>query len=91
MAGQQRMRNIAELAQRAINESVRGDSIETGVWRGGCSILMRGILAANNIHDRRVYAADSFEGLPKPDARAYPRDKGDRLHEFASLAVSVDQ
>jgi hypothetical protein len=91
MAGLERLRNVADLVQRAIDEGVPGDFIETGVWRGGSSILMRGVLAANEIHDRRVYAADSFEGLPKPDTKAYPQDKGARYHEYEALAVSVDQ
>src|ERR1700716_3944242 len=46
---------------------VLGDLIETGVWRGGATIFMRGVLRAY-ASDRRVWVADSFEGLPEPDA-----------------------
>lgn len=49
-----------------------GDFIEAGVWRGGASIFMRGILKAYGVIDRVVWAADSFEGLPKPDADQFP-------------------
>src|SRR5689334_17606359 len=57
MIGVRRLKNVQELAQRAIDEAIPGDLIEAGVWRGGCCIFMRGILAANSIFDRKVYAA----------------------------------
>jgi len=44
---------------------VPGDFIEAGVWRGGVIILMRALLAAHNIENRKVVAADSFAGIPK--------------------------
>ena len=63
--------------------------IETGVWRGGATILMAGL---NKYYkeNRKVYVADSFEGLPLPDKR-YPHDNGDIHHTFDYLSVSVDE
>lgn len=90
MIGPHRLRNLRDLVERTLTENVPGDYIETGVWRGGACILMRGVLAAHGVRDRRVIVADSFEGLPKPDA-AYPADKRDRLFAFEELAVSVEQ
>jgi Macrocin-O-methyltransferase (TylF) len=52
MAGLARLENVCTLAQRAIDENIPGDFIESGVWRGGCCILMRGVLAANAVEDR---------------------------------------
>jgi len=91
MVGLQRLENLRELAQRVIDEGVPGDFIETGVWRGGCCILMRGILKANAITDRKVYAVDSFEGLPPPKPQEFPHDEGWNLHLYQELAVSVEQ
>ena len=91
MVGILRLQNVRELAQRAIELGISGDFIETGVWRGGCCILMRGVLAANAITDRKVYVADSFEGLPPPKPDVYPQDKGDQLHTVRELAVSVEE
>ncbi|MFK4492810.1 TylF/MycF/NovP-related O-methyltransferase [Bradyrhizobium sp. USDA 336] len=88
MIGTARMRNLRVLTQRALQESVPGDLIETGVWRGGACIYMRGILAAAGDTSRRVFVADSFRGLPAPDEAAYPADAGDQHHTFAQLAVS---
>lgn len=91
MIGVRRLENVLDLAQRALDEGVPGDFIEAGVWRGGCTILIRGILAANGIKDRKVYAADSFEGLPPPDPASYPADDGFDLHGFKELAVSLEE
>src|SRR5271169_7098626 len=87
MIGATRLRHLRHLIERTIQEGIAGDYIETGVWRGGACILMRGVLAANGILDRRVYCADTFAGLPPP-AFKYPADKRDHSHTFRELAVS---
>jgi hypothetical protein len=91
MVGILRLQNVRELAQRAIDLNVPGDFIETGVWRGGCCILMRGVLSANATQDRKVYVADSFEGLPPPNPELFPQDAGVALHTIRELAVSADE
>jgi O-methyltransferase len=91
MAGLARLENVSTLAQRVIDENIPGDFIEAGVWRGGCCILMRGVLAANAIENRKVYVADSFEGLPPPKPEQFPADRGDILHRFKELAIPVEQ
>jgi hypothetical protein len=88
MVGLRRLENLRDLVQHALDENIPGDLIETGVWRGGCCILMRGILAANGDRTRKVYVADSFEGLPPP---MRPEDTGDRHHTFTELVVSESE
>ncbi len=90
MTGERRMRNLQECVEQVLRDDVRGDLIETGVWRGGACILMRGVLAAHGDSTRTVWVADSFAGLPAPDPR-YAADTGDRHHEQSALAISVDQ
>lgn len=91
MVGVQRLQNVRDLAQAALDENIPGDFIETGVWRGGCCILMRGVLAANGVTDRKVYVADSFAGLPPPNPELYPDDKGLDLHLFEQLAIPLEE
>lgn len=91
MVGIKRLENLRELAQRALDEGVPGDFIETGVWRGGCCILMRAVLAASGVADRRVYVADSFAGLPPPNAALYPADAGLDLSIYRELAIPLEQ
>jgi hypothetical protein len=91
MVGVRRLENLADLMRRALTEGVPGDFIETGVWRGGCCILMRGVLAATGVLDRKVFVADSFEGLPPPNPEAFPKDESLHLEGIAELAVSLEQ
>lgn len=48
-----------------IERGVPGDFIEAGIWRGGVIILMRALMRVHRISDRRIFAADSFAGIPK--------------------------
>lgn len=90
MIGMKRMDNIEYCVKEVVRNNVPGDLIETGVWRGGATILMRAILYALNVTDRTVWVADSFEGLPEPDDK-YEADKGDIHHIFKELAVSQEE
>jgi cephalosporin hydroxylase len=90
MIGLKRLDNIQDCIEKVLKDGIEGDLIETGVWRGGASIFMRAVLAAYGVHDRKVFVADSFEGLPEPDIEKYPLDKGDRLHKVTYLAVSKE-
>src|SRR5207248_7017891 len=90
MIGLRRLHALRELVERTLSENIAGDYIETGVWRGGACILMRGVLAAYGEKHRRVFCADSFAGLPRPDSAAFPADRRSRLHEAHELAVSLD-
>jgi hypothetical protein len=53
--------SVLSLEQRGI----AGDYIEAGVWRGGVIVLLRALLDAYDIPGRKVFAADSFAGIPK--------------------------
>lgn len=74
MIGLRRMNNLQACIEQVLADGVPGDLIETGVWRGGATIFMRGVLKAYGITDRTVWVADSFEGLPAPDLATYPVD-----------------
>jgi O-methyltransferase len=91
MIGMKRLDNVQACVTDAVRNGVPGDLIETGVWRGGAVILMRAVLKALGDTRRVVWAADSFQGLPRPDAERYPADAADRHWSFAPLAVSVDE
>src|SRR5262249_39043562 len=67
-----RLNNIQECIEDVLENKVPGDVIEAGVWRGGTAIFMKATLEAHKCHDRKVWVADSFEGLPIPDANQHP-------------------
>ena len=68
MIGEKRLDNIEASFHTLIEDGIPGDLIECGVWRGGAVVFMCGLLEAYDIPDRRVWVADSFQGLPLPSA-----------------------
>jgi Macrocin-O-methyltransferase (TylF) len=90
MIGLDRLENVQSCIESVIADGVAGDLIETGVWRGGATIFMRGVLKAYEITDRSVFVADSFAGLPAPEP-GFELDADDWFHKMDYLAVSVEQ
>jgi O-methyltransferase len=91
MIGLKRLNNVQACITDVLERGVPGDLIETGVWRGGTIIFMRAVLKAYGAQDRTVWAADSFRGLPKPDASLHPDDAEDALWAQQSLAIGLEQ
>ena len=90
MIGLKRLRSLRQQVETTLTENILGDYIETGVWRGGACIMMRGVLAAYGNRDRIVYAADSFAGVPPPNRKRYPADRGRNFYKYRQLAVSLE-
>jgi Glycosyltransferase WbsX/Macrocin-O-methyltransferase (TylF) len=91
MIGMLRLDCLQQCVETVLRERVPGDFLEAGVWRGGATILMKGILAAYGVQDRRVWVADSFRGLPVPDEVNFPQDVPIDQSIFEELAVSLEQ
>jgi hypothetical protein len=91
MIGTARMDNIRFTIESVLRDEIPGDLIETGVWRGGAVIFMRGVLKSYGVDNRSVWVADSFEGLPPPNPERYPKDAGMNLEGYAELKVSLEQ
>ncbi|MBV8466930.1 MAG: TylF/MycF family methyltransferase [Burkholderiales bacterium] len=90
MIGIQRIENLHWCLDQVRADSIPGDLIETGVWRGGATIFMRGFLAAHGLNDRSVWVADSFEGLPKTGlAQDRGIDFSKEVHPY--LAVGLEE
>lgn len=87
MIGARRMNNVRSECERVLHANVAGDFMETGVWRGGACIMMRAVLCAYGVKDRRVIAADTFAGFPEP---AMAPDADFHLHEFKDFAVPLE-
>jgi len=90
MIGHKRLNNVQYCVEDVIKNNVDGDLIETGVWRGGTVIFMQGILKAYGITNKKIFVADSFQGVPVPSDK-YPIDSNSKLHSVDLLKVSVEQ
>jgi len=90
MIGRKRLNNIQFCFEECIKNNIEGDLIETGVWKGGATIFMQGLVKYHK-QNRKVYVADSFEGLPKADTVKYPADfkRGTQYHEVEELKISL--
>lgn len=91
MVGLKRLDNIQYCIEDIFKNDIKGDFIEAGVWRGGVCIFMNALLKVNDVTDRLVWMADSFEGLPTPDRNKYPEDVCLDLHMVKFLSVSIEQ
>jgi hypothetical protein len=90
MIGRKRLDNIQFCIETVLADDIKGDFIETGIWRGGACIFMQGLLMAYGATNRTVWAADSFEGVPAP---TWQEDQGfDISARFLPvLAVSLEE
>jgi hypothetical protein len=60
MIGLRRLENLEALTADLLEAGTPGDLLEAGVWRGGATIFMRGLLKAYGVVDRSVWVADAF-------------------------------
>jgi O-methyltransferase len=63
MLGLRRGRYLFRLAADTERRGLPGDLVDCGVWNGGSSVLL-----SRGAPSRRLWAFDSFEGLPEPTA-----------------------
>ena len=101
------LEHLQECILELHRDNIAGDLMECGVYKGGASIYMRGVLAALGDEQRKVWLADSFQGLPEPNrdddlkdavVYSYLRDAGsfqvnlDSVQQsFAALDLLDDQ
>jgi O-methyltransferase len=68
--GLQGLGHIERLAAQIFADSIEGDFVDAGTWRGGTAIYMRALQTAYAQTHRLVWVADSFTGVPKPTSAA---------------------
>ncbi|VEP17549.1 Demethyldecarbamoylnovobiocin O-methyltransferase [Hyella patelloides LEGE 07179] len=91
MIGFKRLDTLQKCVEDVLENDIPGDFLEAGVWRGGACIFMRAILQAYGIKDRQIWVADSFQGVPAPNAKKYPQDAGWWFHLIDEVAVPLKQ
>jgi O-methyltransferase len=91
MVGLKRLDDLQSCIEAVVADSVDGDVIEAGAWRGGASILARATLDSLGEVERTVWVADSFRGLPAPDEGGFPEDRQLDLSNVEFLAVPAEE
>jgi len=68
MTSIERMCALYTAVGQVVDQRVRGDVVECGVWRGGSSMLAALTLMQKRDEDRSLWLYDTFEGMPEPGA-----------------------
>ena len=82
------LNNIQKLYKYIVDNDIQGDILEAGVWKGGATILMAALNKYYNTN-KKVYACDSYEGLPKTSN--YTEDHIVNGTNWQSYAVSLEE
>lgn len=69
MMSEARLHSLFELARRVCRLDLPGDFVECGVAGGGSTALVAAVVAKESRRPRRVYACDTFSGMPDPSDR----------------------
>jgi O-methyltransferase len=91
MTGRERLDLLESCLNDVINNKVPGDIAETGVWRGGSMIFAAALLDVHGDTDRKIWLADSFEGMPVPTETDSNKSKDEDFSDRSYLAVTLDQ
>lgn len=93
MVGTSRLGKGLAILEHLARADVRGDIVETGVWRGGASLFLASMLQSRCVAlglqadcERRSWLFDSFQGLP-PTAHV---DDSDFVFVNGWLAIPLD-
>jgi O-methyltransferase len=88
MIGVKRLDNLHKMLDFVRKNNIKGDLIETGVWKGGATIFMKLYSDLYGLN-KKIFVCDSFEGLPPPSG-LYPSDNGDQHYTYKNLCVSLE-
>jgi hypothetical protein len=91
MIGIRRLDHLEYCIRKLVEQQTAGDFLEAGVWRGGAVIFMQAVLNTLGEKGRKIFGADSFEGLPAPNPVMYPADGRNKLHLEKILQASQEE
>ena len=90
MLSEARLLNNLVSVEHIVNNSVPGDIVECGVWRGGSTMAVALHLMALGEATRQLWLYDTFSGMPKPGALDTKGKANDAITKFEKLATSND-
>jgi hypothetical protein len=81
--------NLHNLARQLIEHRIPGDFLEAGVWQGGVIIFLAGLLRVYRVEGVRLWALDTFSGIPRDP---HPSAIDDPVDEWTDRwAVPLDE
>jgi hypothetical protein len=84
----ERLFSLIQAVRYVVRESIPGDLVECGVWRGGAAMAAALTLTECGDTARRIHLFDTFEGMPAPSERDYSASVGEAppAETFRTLA-----
>lgn len=67
MTNTERMWSLIQSFHHVRQESLLGDFVECGVWRGGNIILLKKLIQKFNLK-KKIYGYDTFQGMVEPSS-----------------------
>lgn len=58
-----RMFSLVNAFKHVINNNIKGDFVECGVWKGGNIILLQKLIEKYSVLNKKIYAYDTFMGM----------------------------
>jgi glycosyltransferase involved in cell wall biosynthesis/predicted O-methyltransferase YrrM len=62
----ERLFSLYALAKQICLDNIPGNFVECGTCRGGAAALLAAVVQCYSLFPRKVYACDTFEGMPEP-------------------------
>ncbi len=62
----ERLYSLYQSCLYVIDNDLKGDLVECGVWKGGSSMMMALTFLSRGISDRRIFMYDTYEGMSEP-------------------------
>ncbi|CAN5275996.1 hypothetical protein BH20ACI2_BH20ACI2_01130 [soil metagenome] len=66
MTSVERIVSLLDATRYLVENSIGGDMVECGVWRGGSIMVIAEMLKRRGDTTRNLYLYDTFEGMPEP-------------------------
>jgi O-methyltransferase len=66
MTSKERIITLIRAVNFVLDNNIKGDFVECGVWKGGSSMAIARILKDRGVIDRTLYLYDTFDGMVPP-------------------------
>ena len=90
MTSPERIFSFINAVDYVVNNKIKGDIVECGVWRGGSSMAAALRLLQNSENQRHLYLYDTFEGMSEPNENDVQYDGNDAESLLNKANKNVD-
>lgn len=90
MTSPERLNALINAVKYTVNNSLKGDIVECGVWRGGSMLAVAKTLCELNCFDYDLYLYDTYKGMPAPTKHDVRMSGMQAIRKFEDLKIDQD-